>query len=95
MDYDQSEDARNIKAHRTTENGPTHKVNGSEAAVADLTEVSEQLLGIIFAEEICHLRILEIACPCTRGHGQGLEEGERGSVRGGGTLLMIENLEKT
>lgn len=53
---------------------PTHKVNGSEAAMANLTEVSEQLLWIIFAEQICHIGVFEIARPCTRGHGQGLED---------------------
>lgn len=60
---------------------PTYKVNGSEAAVTDLTEISKQLFWIIFAKQIRHLRVLEIACPCTGGHGQGLE-GSRGQ---GGT----------
>lgn len=45
--------------------------------MADLTEVSEELLRIIFAEQISHLRVLEIARPCTRGHGQGLEDEEK------------------
>ena len=51
---------------------PTHKVHGSKAAVADLTEVGEQLLRIIFAEEVSHVWVLQIARPCIRGHGQGL-----------------------
>lgn len=66
---------------------PTHKVNGSEAAMADLTEVGEQLLWIIFAEQICHIGVFEIARPCTRGHGQGLQDrgghGSGGGHRGG------------
>ena len=41
----------------------THKVHSSEAAVADLTEVSEQNLRIIFAEEVCHLGVFQIARP--------------------------------
>lgn len=62
---------------------PTHKVNSSEAAMADLPKVSKQLLWIIFAEEISHLWVLEIARPCTRGHGQGLEDSRhRGSLGG-------------
>lgn len=60
---------------------PPYKVNGSKAAVTDLTEISEQLFWIIFAEEIHHVWVLEIACPCTGGHGRGLEDsrGQRGS----------------
>lgn len=53
---------------------PPYKVNGSKAAVTDLTEISKQLFRIIFAEEIHHVRVLEIACPCTGGHGRGLED---------------------
>lgn len=41
--------------------------------MADLTEVCKQLLRIIFAEEICHVRVLQIARPSIRGHGQGLD----------------------
>lgn len=52
---------------------PTHKIDSAEAAVADLTEVGKQLLRIIFAEELRHIRVLQIARPCTRGHGQRLE----------------------
>lgn len=42
--------------------------------MTDLTEISKQLFWIIFAEEIHHVRVLEIACPCTGGHGRGLED---------------------
>lgn len=51
--------------------------------MADLTEVGKQLLWIIFAEEVCHIGVFEIARPCTRGHGQGLQDrGGHGSGRG-------------
>lgn len=50
----------------------TYKVNGAEAAVSDLPQVGEQLLGVIFAEEVGHVGVLQVARPNTRGHGQGL-----------------------
>lgn len=50
----------------------THKVNGAEAAVSDFSQVGEQLLRVIFAEEVGHVGVLQIARPNTRGHGQGL-----------------------
>lgn len=52
----------------------THEVHGSEAAVADLSEVSEHLLRIIFAEEVRHVWVFQVSRPSTRGHGQGLRK---------------------
>ena len=50
----------------------THKVDGSEASMADLPEVCEQLLGVASVEELRHLRVLQAPRPDTRWHRQRL-----------------------
>lgn len=66
--------------------GGTHKVNSTKAAMSDLSQVGEQLLWVIFAEEVGHVGVLQVARPNTRGHGQGLcgGGGYRGQCRFGG-----------
>lgn len=50
----------------------TYKVHCSEAPVADLPQVREELLGILPREELSHLRVLQAPGPHTRRHGQRL-----------------------
>ena len=47
---------------------PTYKVDGAEAAVADLAEVGEELLGVVPEEELCHVGVLQAARPQRRRH---------------------------
>lgn len=50
----------------------TYKVDGSKAAMADLTQVCEEFLRILLVKKFRHLRVLETPSPRTRRHGQRL-----------------------
>lgn len=48
---------------------PTHKVHGSKAAMANFTEVREELFGVILEEELSHIRVLQAPGPAPSWHG--------------------------
>lgn len=50
----------------------THEVDRSEAPMADLPQVREELLRILPEEQLSHLRVLQAPGPHTRRHGQRL-----------------------
>lgn len=43
----------------------TYKVHGSEAPMADLSQVCEELFRILPAEQLSHLRVLQAPGPHT------------------------------
>lgn len=45
-----------------------YKVDSAKAAMANLSEVREKLLGVFFEEKLSHLRILQAPCPNRGGH---------------------------
>lgn len=47
----------------------TYEVNGAEAPMADLVEVAENLLRVIFEEQVGELGVLRRSFPCGRWHG--------------------------
>lgn len=46
----------------------TYKVDSAKAAMANLSEVREKLLGVFFEEKLGHLWILQAPCPNRGGH---------------------------
>ncbi len=54
----------------------THEVDRSEAPMADLSQVCEELFGILPKEQLSHLRVLQAPGPHTRRHGQRLMSAE-------------------
>lgn len=52
----------------------SYEVDRSEAAMADLPQVGEQLLRVISVEELSYLRVLQAPGPHTGWHGQRLNE---------------------
>lgn len=46
----------------------TYKIDRAKAAMTDLTEVCEELLGVLLEEEICDLGVLQAPCPAGGGH---------------------------
>lgn len=56
----------------------TYEVDRSEAPMADLPQVREELLGVLPEEKLGHLRVLQAPGPHTRGHGQRLASVEEG-----------------
>lgn len=52
----------------------TYKVDGPKAAMSDLMQVTEDILGVIFKEEVGQLGVLRYSFPCGRRH-YGLDMG--------------------
>lgn len=52
----------------------TYKVDGPEAAMSDLVQITEDILGVIFEEEVGQLGVLWHPFPCGRRH-YGLDMG--------------------
>lgn len=46
----------------------TYKVDGPEAAMSDLVQVTEDILGVVFEEEVGQLGVLGHAFPRGRRH---------------------------
>ncbi len=56
----------NIILHTATFD--TYKIHCAEAAMTNLTEVSEELLRVLLKEQLCYLGVLHVPCPAGGGH---------------------------
>ncbi len=56
----------NLILHTATSD--TYKIHCAEAAMTDLTEVCEELLGVLLKKQLCDLGVLQAPCPAGGGH---------------------------
>lgn len=70
----------------------SYKVDGAEAAMADLSEVGEELLWVFLEEKLGHLRILQAPRPHRRWH-LGFRSPGSHPRRGDGTIWALSYTE--